>query len=301
MTPDFVENSYLYGANSTFIEELYQRYLVDAGSVDASWQKFFGSLGDAASQPVSWDQFHGGVIGQPDPDAPVAKPTDKKDAGKGSATAAADVSAAQMTEEAMYAIRALQLIRAYRVRGHLLATLDPLGIERPKMIADLMPETYGFTTADEHRSLYFGGNFGLERATLKEVLSILRETYCGTFAVEYMHIQDLAQRDWVQTRMEKVRGRPKFSNEEKKGLLRTLLEVEGFEEFVQVKYTGMKRFSVQGGDAMVPGLLAILETASDVGVDEIVIGMPHRGRMNVLTTIMGKPYSELLSIFKRQP
>ena len=237
-----------------------------------------------------------GVIGQPDPDAPAAKPLDKKDAGKGAA-ATSNVSAAQVTEEAMYAIRALQLIRAYRVRGHLLATLDPLGIERPKMIADLMPETYGFTTADENRSLYLGGNFGLERATLKEVLSILRETYCGTFAVEYMHIQDLAQRDWVQSRIEKVRGRPRFSNDEKKGILRTLLEVEGFEEFAQVKYTGLKRFSIQGGDAMVPGMLSILETASNVGVDEIVIGMPHRGRMNVLTTIMGKPYSELLSIF----
>ena len=296
MTPDFIENSYLYGANSVFIEELYARYLKDSGSVDPSWQKFFASLGDAPAKDVSWDQSPSRVIGQPDPDAP-AKPAADKGKPGAAPVAGGGFTAAQVTEEALYALKALQLIRAYRVRGHLLATLDPLGIEKPKMIEDLMPETYGFTAADGERSIYLGGNFGRERATLNEILSILKETYCGTYAVEYMHIQDLAQRDWVQSRFEKARGKPSFSNDEKKGILRTLLEVEGFEEFVQVKYTGMKRFSVQGGDAMVPGLLSILETASDVGVEEIVIGMPHRGRMNVLTTIMGKPYSELLSIF----
>ena len=295
MTQNFFETSYLYGANSTFIEELYERYLNNPGSVDQSWQKFFASLGDAAAHQPSWDQFHGGVIGQPDPEVSMTPKLDPKAGGKPGAAPA--MSTAQIQEEAMYALKAQQLIRAYRVRGHLLADLDPLRIEQPRMIDDLKPETYGFSAADGSRSIYLGGNLGRERATLDEIMAQLRETYCGTMGVEYMHIQDLAQREWIQARVEEARGKPKFSAEEKKGILRSLLEVEGFEEFVQVKYTGMKRFSIQGGDAMVPGLLSILDTASNVGVDEIVIGMPHRGRMNVLTTIMGKPYSELLSIF----
>ncbi|MES2984312.1 MAG: 2-oxoglutarate dehydrogenase E1 component [Pseudomonadota bacterium] len=300
MSQDFLENSYLYGANSAFIEELYQRYLNDTGSVDASWQRFFASLGDPAPKGASWNAAPAGVIGQPDPDAPAIA----KDA-KGGKPATAPAAAAKpvmpdgaaVQEEAMYALRAQQLIRAYRVRGHLLATLDPLGIERPQMHADLDPKTYGFTDADANRSLYLGGNLGRERATLSEVVETLQATYSGTMGVEFMHIQDPAQREWVQSRIEAVRGKPTFSNDQKKAILRSLLEVEGFEEFVQVKYTGVKRFSIQGGDAMVPGLISILETASNVGVDEIVIGMPHRGRMNVLTAIMGKPYSELLSIF----
>ncbi len=292
MAQDFLENSFLYGANATFIAELYDRYLANPASVDQSWQRFFASLGDPKSREIPWDQAPKAVIGQPDPEAPAAKPADKKDGAKAAAS-----STAQIQDEALKALQAQQLIRAYRVRGHLLATLDPLGIEQPTMHADLDPKTYGFSDADFDRSIYLGGNLGKERATLREILNILQATYSGTYGVEFMHIQDPAQREWVQQRIEAAAGKPQFSSDEKKAILGTLLEVEGFEEFVQVKYTGMKRFSIQGGDAMVPGLVAILETASKVGVDEIVIGMPHRGRMNVLTSIMGKPYSELLSIF----
>lgn len=303
MAQDFLENSYLYGANAAFIEELYARYASNPTSVDASWQRFFASLGDVPAKPISWNQAPLGIIGQPDPDAPAAPASDKKLGVKPSAgavsekTQGAGASPAAIQEEAMRALQAQQLIRAYRVRGHLLATLDPLGIEKPTMHADLDPKTYGFGDSDLERSIYLGGNLGRERATLNEIVGILQATYSGTFGVEFMHIQDPAQRNWVQSRIEAVAGKPNFAPEFKKNILKSLLEVEAFEEFVQVKYTGMKRFSIQGGDAMVPGLLAILETASNVGVDEIVIGMPHRGRMNVLTTIMGKPYSELLSIF----
>ena len=285
---EIIDNSFLYGANAVFIEELYQRYLKNPASVEQDWQRFFASLNDAPTKKPSWDQSPSRVIGEKDPEAPQVAKSDKK-------SGAADPKA--MQEEALYAIRAQTLIRTYRVRGHLLATLDPLGIETPTMHADLDPTTYGFTEADHDRSIYLGGTFGLERATLREILEILQTTYSDTIGVEYMHIQDPIQRQWVMERVEAARGAPHFSKEEKKKILSTLLEVEAFEEFTQVKYTGMKRFSIQGGDAMVPGLLAILESAAEQGVEEIVIGMPHRGRMNVLTAIMGKPYSELLSIF----
>ncbi len=283
-----IENSFLYGANAAFIEELYARYLKNPASVEPSWQRFFASLGDAAPKKPSWEQNPTKIIGQPDADAPSKPKADSRQPV---------ASAAQATEEALYAIRAQTLIRTYRVRGHLLSTLDPLGIEKPAMHADLDPATYGFTESDANRSIYLGGSLGLERATLAEILEILQTTYSGTIGVEFMHIQDPAQRNWVMERIEAARGIPQFPAAMKKKILSSLLEVEGFEEFVQLKYTGMKRFSIQGGDAMVPGLVAILETASAVGVAEIVIGMPHRGRMNVLTAIMGKPYSELLSIF----
>jgi len=293
MSNETLENSFLYGANSVFIEELYQRYLKNPASVDASWQKFFASLDGRTERDMPWDQAPAGVIGQPDPDAAVAKAGDKKT----NAAGGTPVDPKMIEAEARSALAAQMLIRAYRVRGHLLATLDPLGIEKPTMHADLDPATYGFSATDYERSIYLGGNLGRERATLREILDTLQSTYSGSMGFEFMHIQDPAQREWVQSRIEAARGQPHFTADAKKAILRSLLEVEGFEEFVQVKYTGMKRFSIQGGDAMVPGLLAILETASAQGVEEIVIGMPHRGRMNVLTTIMGKPYSELLSIF----
>ncbi|MFM9889813.1 MAG: 2-oxoglutarate dehydrogenase E1 component [Rickettsiales bacterium] len=296
MSSETLENSYLYGANATFIEELYQRYMANPAAVDASWQKFFASLGDPATRGPSWDKSPSAVIGQPGEDAP-ASATAGKDKKAASEKPAATFDPKQMEMAALDSLRAQQLIRAYRVRGHLAATLDPLGLEQPKIHADLDPATYGFTAADNDKVIFLAGNMGLQRATLREIINTLRATYSGTIGVEFMHIQDPIQRDWVQSRIEAARGRPHFSAEEKKKILGTLLEVEGFEEFVQVKYTGVKRFSIQGGDAMVPGMVAILETASKLGVEEIVIGMPHRGRMNVLTTIMGKPYSELLSIF----
>ncbi len=292
MASEAFDTSYLFGANSTFIEELYARYTQNPASVDASWQSFFAQLNDPVAHAPSWAVQVPAVIGQPDPDAPAAKPVD----AKGAATKPA------MDEKSLHAAaldtrRAFQLIHAYRVRGHLESNLDPLGLEKRPPYPDLQPESYGFTAADYTRSIYLGGAMGMETATLGDLMANLRATYSGTMGFEYMHIQDADQRNWVQMRIEAMRGNPRMSADEKKRILKSLLEVDGFEEFVQLKYTGMKRFSIQGGDAMVPGLEAILEAASNNGVEEIVIGMPHRGRMNVLTNIMGKPYSELLSIF----
>jgi 2-oxoglutarate dehydrogenase E1 component len=285
------EESFLYGANSVFIEELYQRFLANPASVDASWQGFFKSLGDPAPKKPSWEREPSKVIGAVDSEAPTAlKPDNAKKAGP-------VIDKTALDKAALDATRAQQLIRAYRVRGHLAAKLDPLGLEGEKYHPDLDPATYGFTLEDYDRPIYLGGRLGMERGTLTEILAALKETYCSTFGVEYMHIQDPEQRKWLQERIEAARGLPQFPAEQKKAILGSLLEVEGFEEFVQLKYTGMTRFSLQGGDAMVPGMIAILETASDLGVEEIVIGMPHRGRMNVLTSIMGKPYSEMFSIF----
>ncbi len=288
MSRETLESTYLFGANTTFIEELYARYLRNPASVDPSWQQFFAQLGDPAPTKPSWETDATAVIGQRDLDAAPMKIDNK--------------AKPQLDEKALHAAaldtrRAFQLIHAYRVRGHLECNLDPLGLEKRPPYPDLQPETYGFSVADYDRSIYLGGAMGLETATLGQLIDTLRATYSGTMGFEFMHIQDAEQRSWLQSRIEAMRGKPRVTTEEKKRILRYLLEVDGFEEFVQMKYTGVKRFSIQGGDSVIAGLEAILETASANGVEEIVIGMPHRGRMNVLTNIMGKPYSELLSIF----
>ncbi len=280
-------NSYLYAGNSLFVEELYELYLSNPNAVDAQWRSFFASLDGTTERAPSWGAAPSAVIGQPDPDAP-AKP-----AGAAPAKDSSDQASA-MTRDSM---RAMMLIHAYRVRGHLLADLDPLQQEPKEPHPELDPVTYGFTAADFDRDIVLEGMLGFQKATLRQILDRLRQTYSNKIGVEFMHIQYPDQKQWIQSRIEGIAGKPQLTKEEQKNILKTLIEVEAFEEFLQTKYPGLKRFSIQGGDATIPGLEVILETSSNLGVEEIVIGMPHRGRMNVLTTIMGKPYAELLSIF----
>jgi len=282
------QDSYLFGGNSVFVNELYQRYLDNPNQVDASWRELFMSLDSQVERGPVWAKDDSAIIGQADPDALPAK----KDAK--ASTAAAPTQQSGVSRDSM---RVLMMVHAYRVRGHLEADLDPLGLEEKHPHPELDPTSYGFEPSDYDREIYLDGVLGLEKATLRDILKILRKTYCDKIGVEFMHIQHPAQKQWIQSRIEGMAGTPSLSTNEQKHILEGLIEVEAFEEFLQTKYPGMKRFSIQGGDAVIPGLTVIIETASDLGVEDIVIGMPHRGRMNVLTSIMGKPYSELLSIF----
>lgn len=288
--------SYLFGANSVFVEELYARYQENPASVDPSWRSFFDELGDGRDAVLreakgpSWGNGRTAVIGQIDP-AELAEKSKKKAGGKG-------LDAAAVEQAARDSVNALALIHAYRQRGHLIANLDPLGLEVREQHPELNPQTHGFIKEEDlHRPIYIGGVFGIEQATVREILDILQQTYCGTIGVEYTHIEIPEQRAWIQQRIESVHGRPQLSDNEKKLALSALIEVEAFEQFLHIKYPGTKRFSIQGGDAMIPALEMILLAASNLDCREFVLGMPHRGRMNVLTTIMGKPYIELLSIF----
>ena len=290
----FDSSTPFFAGNGAFIEELYERYLQNPGSVDASWRDFFkdasSGLG-AAKLGASWAQVKTKIIGAID--ASEEKPAGKgKDAKGGAAAPQADIE-----KFAHDSIRAIMMVRAYRVRGHLIANLDPLGIEVNDHHPELDPTNYGFTDADMDREIFLDGSLGIKKAKLRDIIAILRQTYCGNIGVEFMHIQYPEQKAWIQKRFEQDRGQFGLSAEEKKSIWKNLMEVEAFEQFLQVKYPGTKRFSVQGGDAMLPGLEAVIETAAKRGVKDIIVGMPHRGRMNVLTMIMGKPYAELLSIF----
>ena len=195
-------------------------------------------------------------------------------------------------------IRAHMLIHAYRVRGHTEAQLDPLGLRPIQPHPDLDPATYGFSEADLDRPIYLFYGLGLETATLREILETVRSAYCGTLGVEFMHIQDPAAKNWLQEKIELVKDRSDFTTKFRKLILERLIAAESFETFLHKRFIGTKRFGLDGGEATIPALEQILLTATRMGVEEIVIGMAHRGRLNVLANVMRKPLAAILSEFR---
>jgi 2-oxoglutarate dehydrogenase E1 component len=278
----FLRTSFLQGANATYLADLHARYEENPASVGPEWRAFFASLGDdkadvlAEARGPSWAKSDGRTL---TPALPAGALTEQQ-----ALAAARDTLAARM------------LIRNYRTRGHLAAKLDPLELVTRREHPELKPKTYGFTKADYDRPIYIGGAFGLEFATLRQILGVLRHTYSGPIGVEYMHISEPEQRAWIQERIE---GREvSFTARGKKAILQKLIEAESFERFLDVKYTGTKRFGLDGGESMVPALEQIIKRGGQLGVNEIVIGMPHRGRLNVLANVMAKPYRAIFNEFR---
>jgi 2-oxoglutarate dehydrogenase E1 component len=218
---------------------------------------------------------------------------EKKSADKGAPASSADIQ--QATRDS---VRALMMIRAYRMRGHLFANLDPLGIEPKKDHEELHPSTYGFMDADWDRKIFIDHVLGLEFATIREMLDILQRTYCSTIGYEFMHITDPAEKAWLQERIEGPDKEITFTKEGKRAILQKLVEGEGFEKFLDVKYTGTKRFGLDGGESLIPALEQIIKRGGNLGVQDIVMGMAHRGRLNILTQVMGKPHRALFHEFK---
>jgi 2-oxoglutarate dehydrogenase E1 component len=293
--------SFLFGANARFIADLYARYAQDPGSVDPSWQGFFRELGEDAREVMedlngaSWGPKNGALFA-------VDEIIEEKPA---TAAAVAEGVAAdgEITPEAVRAatidsIRALMLIRAYRVRGHLEADLDPLGLKPIEPHPELDPLSYGFTEADFDRPIFINYVLGLETATLRQIVQAVRQTYCGKIGVEFMHIQDPAQKAWIQERIESIHNQTQFTDNGKRAILERLTAAETFERFLDKKYTGTKRFGLDGGESAVPALEQILKRGGQLGLEEVVIGMPHRGRLNVLANFMGKPYTAIFHEFQ---
>ena len=210
---------------------------------------------------------------------------------------AAGASEAEVEQAANDSICAMMLIRTYRVRGHLAADLDPLGLAQRELPADLTPEYHGFTGAALDREVWVGGALGLEKATVREIVEILRRNYCGNVGLEYMHINDLEERRFLQERMEGREAEIRFTPEGKKSILTKVVQAEQWEKFLARKYVGTKRFGLDGGEAMVPALEAVIKYGGQLGVCQIVLGMAHRGRLNVLANVMGKPYRAIFSEF----
>lgn len=258
--------SLLNAENARFIETLYEQYLTDPATISAEWREYFARL----------------IADGPAP-AVTAEAVDQTPA-----------AVATLEQQA----RVLQLINAYRVRGHFEADLDPLGIAPRRRHPELDPGYYGFTKDDLGREFAVGRLFGMPALTLRGILSTLRESYCGTIGVEYMHIQDPAQRQWIQERIEDKRYRLHFSLETKRAILTKLYAAETFEVFLHTKFVGHKRFSLEGAESLIPLLDMIIEHGAMQGIAEIVIGMPHRGRLNVLANTLGKSYEVIFSEFE---
>lgn len=291
-----MDASFLTGSNATFIAELYATYLKTPDAVDASWATFFKDLDEDEAallkslEGASWAPSDAGVIGVADEDAKAAKNSAN---GKDAAPTVRPTSG-----QADASIHALQLIRAYRARGHQVANLDPLSLQKNESHPELDYKTHGFTDDDLDKEIRLAGVLGLEKATLREIIATLKETYCGTIGVEFTHVQDPAQKSWLQRRIESDHLTPRFSKDGKKAILERLTEAEGFEKFLGIKYTGTKRFGLDGGEAAVPALEQIIKRGGQLGLKQIVIGMAHRGRLNVLVNVMHKPFSALFSEFQ---
>jgi 2-oxoglutarate dehydrogenase E1 component len=307
----FLLTSFLYGGNADYIEQLYSRYKTDPSSVDETWKTFFGRLDDADG--VAQQNAEGPSWGRKDwPQSPsgelvsaldgnwgdIAVKTEKAVAKKAEAMGVAKASVADVLQATRDSIRAIMMIRAYRMRGHLHADLDPLKMKAEEPAPELDPKSYGFTEADYSRKIFIDNYLGLEYATIPEMLSILNRTYCGTLGIEFMHISDPEAKQWIQERIEGPDKEITFTGEGKKAILNKLIEAEGFEKFLDVKYTGTKRFGLDGAESTIPALEQIIKRGGALGIKDIVLGMAHRGRLNVLTQVMHKPHRALFHEFK---
>ncbi len=306
----FHNESFLQGHNAEYVEQLQARFADDPNSVDESWQRFFRALGEepnaarAEAAGPSWartdwpptphDDLTAALDGQwaTEP-AKIAKKIQTKAAEVG-----ASISEAQVKQAVLDSIRALMLIRIYRIRGHLAADLDPLALTPPAPMPELEAATYGFTEADMDRPIFIDNVLGLETATMREIVELMKRTYCGTFALQYMHISNAEEAGWLKERIEGFGKEINFTKEGRKAILNKLVEAEGFEKYLHVKYMGTKRFGLDGGEALIPALEQIVKRGGQLGVKEIVLGMPHRGRLSVLANFMGKPYRAIFHEFQ---
>ncbi len=310
----FALSSFLQGTNATYIDEIYARYEKDPSSVDAEWQDFFKSLNDQPgdisknAQGPSWERANWPLTPQDDLTsaldgnwAEVEKTVGAKIAAKAQAKGGdkgGGLSSADLLQATRDLVRALMLIRSYRMRGHFHAKLDPLGIEAQRNREELDPRTYGFSEADFDRKIFLDHVLGLEYASLREITAICERTYCQTLGVEFMHITNAAQKAWIQERIEGPDKEISFTREGRRAILMKLVEAEGFEKFCDTKFTGTKRFGLDGAESLIPALEQIIKRGGNLGVKEVVLGMPHRGRLNVLTQVMGKPHRALFHEFK---
>src|ERR1700719_4683321 len=314
----FALSSFLQGANATYIDDIYARYEKDPASVDTEWQEFFKSLKDQPADVLknaegpSWGRDNWPVTPRDDLTsaldgnwAEVEKIIGGKLAAKAQTNAQASAPAkgavvvtADVHQATRDSVRALMLIRAYRMRGHFHAKLDPLGIEPARDREELDPRSYGFVEGDFDRKIFLDHVLGLEYASLREIVTICERTYCQTLGVEFMHITNGAQKGWIQERIEGPDKEISFTREGRRAILMKLIEAEGFEKFCDVKFTGTKRFGLDGGESMIPALEQIIKRGGALGVREIVVGMSHRGRLNVLTQVMAKPQRAIFHEFK---
>jgi 2-oxoglutarate dehydrogenase E1 component len=284
MMKQFLSNSHLFGANAPFIEELYETYLDDPRSVPEQWRDYFDKIQLLPSRA--------GNGGRDVAHAPVIEAFAQR-ARAGAARPAPALAGLDRKQ-----VSVIQLVAEYRVRGVFLADIDPLKRQERPRIAELDPAYYDLTEADMDTVFNTGSFIGPEQASLREIIKALQATYCGTLGVEYMYITSRAEKRWIQERLEPIRSKPNHSADTQRHFLERLTAAEGLERFLHTRYVGQKRFSLEGGETLIPVLDDLLQRAGEAGVQELVIGMAHRGRLNVLVNTLGKVPKDLFSEFE---
>ena len=290
----YKKTSFLSGINSEFINQFYSDYLSDPSSLPVGWKKFFEGLSEDEKLVLndlngpSWSPEK--KLKKKDISAKELKDVDYKNKLN-------DLDLGSIKQASKDSVRAIMLIRAYRIRGHLIAELDPLSLQKKDEHPELKPESYGFKKKDYNRKIFLDGVLGLQYADLNQILQILKKTYCSTIGYEFMHMGDPDEKAWIRNRIEGPEKNIFFTKNGKKAILNKIVQAEGFEKYLHVKFIGTKRFGLDGGESLIPALEQIIKRGGNLGAKEIKIGMPHRGRLNVLANVMGKPFKAIFSEF----
>ena len=282
----FLDANILNGLNSTYIADLYEKWLENPKNVDANWNDWFSDMQNTGSSNDIQSWAKGKAFEE------KLENLEHKNSS---------LSSEEMRKASIDSLRAVMMIRAYRARGHLEAKTDPLNLEKKEEHPELNPEFYGFTKNDYDRPIFIDNVLGIETASLRQILSTLKDTYCGSIGVEYLHIQDPEQKSWIQQRIENIRNQTDFTDKGKEAIYERLVDAESFERFLNKKYTGTKRFGLDGSESVIPAIEQIAKRGSQLGLEEIVIGMAHRGRLNVLNNILQKPFRAIISEFMGNP
>ncbi len=285
------KTSFLSGINSEFINEFYSDYLSDPNSLPKSWKSFFDGLSE--DEKLILNDLNGPSWS---PEKKIKLVNNKKIEKLNDNNLSIEETKS-VKEASKDSVRAIMLIRAYRIRGHLIANLDPLSIQVKDEHPELKPESYGFEKKDYDRKIFLDGVLGLQYADLNQILKILKRTYCSTIGYEFMHMGDPDEKAWIRDRIEGPEKDIKFTENGKKAILNKIIQAEGFEKYLHVKFVGTKRFGLDGGESLIPALEQIIKRGGNLGAKEIKIGMPHRGRLNVLANVMGKPFRAIFSEF----
>jgi|TARA_B110000263_G_scaffold44919_1_gene36861 2-oxoglutarate dehydrogenase E1 component len=294
--------SFLQGNSTEYLENLQANFSKNTQDLDPQWQKFFNTIGDVnleGQTGPSWTRPDWPLVNYEEFETNIDLEQNHIDKIKSKAIKNnVDVDENGLKQAVLDSVRALMLIRAYRIRGHLAADLDPLNILKNNTHPELQPANYGFHESDMDRLIYIDNVLGLELATMREIVDIVKRTYCGTFALQYMHISNPSESQWLKERIEGYGKEINFTKRGRKAILNKLVEAEGFEKFLHVKYMGTKRFGLDGGESLIPAMEQIIKRGGALGVKDIIIGMPHRGRLNVLVNVLAKPLRAIFNEFQ---
>lgn len=292
MIKQLLEDSKLFGTNAAFIEMLYEQYLGDPSAVSDQWRQYFDSLQPTETISAR-DIPHTPIVESLVRTATRHQPSQPSISPK---QVSGELTETEIQERKQIAV--LQLINTYRFLGVRKASLDPLGLQQKQEIPELDLAFHGLTETDMDKAFHTGSLVGPEHATLREILDRLQQTYCGSIGVEYMYIADIKQKRWIQNRLESISAQPGFTPEYKRHILERLTAAEGLEKYLHNRYVGQKRFSGEGNESLIPLLDKLLQQAGSSGIQEIVMGMAHRGRLNVLVNTLGKMPTELFQEFE---